>query len=186
MLSRQAVLTSAAVVTLLLVGWTAWRDVNLATPTSSDPRAARSRTQVAATHAAASMGGVSVSASASGNSAMLEFNRDPLLEARIDPFKVVSFLPPAPKVSAAPVPLAPVVPPKPVAPPLPYRYFGRMVDIQGKAITYLTREGELIAIKEQQLLDNVYRIDSIGQQQITLTYLPLNEKAQISVQSAQE
>ncbi|HYD82128.1 MAG TPA: hypothetical protein VEC06_20170 [Paucimonas sp.] len=108
-----------------------------------------------------------------------ELAKEPLVESDVDPFKVVSFLPPPPKVAAPPPP-----PPKPTAPPFPYRYFGRMVGVDGKLVTYLTRNDELIPIREQDVLDNAYRIDSIGDTQIVVTYLPLEEKAIVPAQPA--
>lgn len=106
--------------------------------------------------------------------------RDPLVESATDLFRAVSFLPPPPKSLPAP---PPPPPPKPSAPSFPYAYFGRMVDINGKTVTYLTRGDALIPIQAQQLLDNTYRIDAVTETQIVVTYVPLEEKIVIAVQS---
>ncbi|MFM9437293.1 hypothetical protein ACFDR9_004380 [Janthinobacterium sp. CG_23.3] len=45
----------------------------------------------------------------------------------------------------APPPPLPPAPVKPVAPPFPFLYFGRMVDVNGKLVTYLTRDDVLIS-----------------------------------------
>jgi hypothetical protein len=112
--------------------------------------------------------------------------RDPLLEAATDPFKVVNFVAPVQAAPAAPPPPAPVVQPKPVAPQFPYQYFGRMVDVDGQKLTFLSRDSVLVPIKVGTMLDDVYRIDAVADKQISLTYLPLNEQISISVQSAAE
>jgi hypothetical protein len=111
--------------------------------------------------------------------------RDPLLEAATDPFKVVSFVAPVQAAAVAPPP-APVVQPKPVAPQFPYQYFGRMVDVDGKTLTFLSRDGALVPIKVGTVLDQAYRIDTMTDKQISLTYLPLNEQISIFTQSAAE
>lgn len=115
------------------------------------------------------------SASALGGDA-----RDPLLDAASDPFQPVRVV--AEVKPAAPLP--PPAPPKPVAPPLPYRYFGRMTGTGNQTFVYLQKDDALIPIEVAQVLDGVYRIDKITDAQITLTYLPLNEMAELSIQSA--
>jgi len=111
--------------------------------------------------------------------------RDPLLEARSDPFKGVNFAAPVQAAAVAPA-LVPAVEPKPVAPQFPYRYFGRMVDVHGQTLTFLSKEGSLVPIRTGSVLDEVYRIDTMTDKQISLTYLPLNEQISISMQSAAE
>lgn len=114
--------------------------------------------------------------------------RDPLLEAANDPFKVVSFVAPVQAAPVAPVapPPAPVVQPKPVAPQFPYQYFGRMIDVDGQKLTFLSRDGVLVPIKVGTVLDEMYRVDAVAEKQISLTYLPLNEQISIFTQSAAE
>ena len=63
----------------------------------------------------------------------------------------------------------------PVAPPFPYLFFGRMVDIHGKRLTYLSRDDHVFPIKDGEIVDGAYRVDAIGEREISLTYLPLNE-----------
>lgn len=67
-------------------------------------------------------------------------------------------------------------PPKPTAPPVPYTFFGRMRDVDGNVLIYLTREGELTPVKAGQTLHNTYKVEAISATEIVLTYLPLNEK----------
>ncbi len=110
--------------------------------------------------------------------------RDPIVEAIADPFKPVSFLPPPPKVvEAAPPPPAP--PPKPSAPPFPYRYMGRMLGVDGKLVTYLTRGDVIVPIQLHQMLDGDYRVDVLNDNELVIHYVPLDEKIRISVRSAE-
>lgn len=110
-------------------------------------------------------------------------DRDPIAEASIDPFKVVSFAPKPVKTVAVTLPPSPP-PPKPVAPSFPYKYFGRIVDIDGHVQTYLSSGDTLVAVHEQDVLGQVYRIDTIGRTQIDVTYLPLGEKMMLATPSA--
>ena len=110
-----------------------------------------------------------------------QWERDPWVEVTNDPFKVVSFLPPAPKIVAPPPP----PPPKPVAPSFPYQYFGRMTDMDGKSLTFLTNTRDLISVKEKQTIDNVFEIESISETQLVINYLPLHEKQTIFLQTAE-
>lgn len=177
--SRHKMLGISLLVTVGLTGWTAWRDKEQGKPIAE-----------AMTWQRASEGGLRQasyppsgirSMPASGDAMdSKEWMRDPLVATDADPFKPVSFLPPPPKVIEA----VPTSTPKPVAPPLPYRYFGRMADVEGKVLTYLTRDREMIPIQENQVLDNVYHIDSVTDSQIVMTYIPLDEKSVITIQSA--
>lgn len=168
---RQKNLYLAALATLALCIWTAGRDQNsLVEPTTPT---VSYRTQLIT---AASIENVAPSNSQPGNL----LDRASLPEATTDLFRPVSFQPPAPK--AEPLP-PPPPPPKPTAPAFPYTYFGRMVDINGNTITYLSRDDALIPIHPQQLLDNSYRIEAVTETQIVVTYVPLEEKIVIAVQS---
>lgn len=104
--------------------------------------------------------------------------REPLVVTETDPFKPVNFSPPVPPPLEA-KPAAALPPPKPVLPPLPYRYFGTMTGVDGKPVTYLARDNEIIAVREKQMLDNVYLVEAVGETAIVLNYLPLNEKIEM-------
>lgn len=108
--------------------------------------------------------------------------REPLIETAADPFKVVSFLPPPKPVEAVPVAAPP--PPAPVAPPFPYRYLGRMLSVDGKLLTYLARGDAIVPIQLNQVLDHDYRIDTLNDTELVITYLPLDERVRIPVRSA--
>ena len=167
---RRQALWAAALLTLALCGWTAWREQQGVVGAAERGAARRPAVSPGAS--------VRSSLPASEPGGLLE--RDPLVESATDLFRAVSFLPPPPKSLPAP---PPPPPPKPSAPSFPYAYFGRMVDINGKTVTYLTRGDALIPIQAQQLLDNTYRIDAVTETQIVVTYVPLEEKIVIAVQS---
>ncbi|MCU6498281.1 hypothetical protein LPN04_10800 [Rugamonas sp. A1-17] len=109
--------------------------------------------------------------------------REPLAEAAADPFKVVSFLPPPKPVEAVAVAAPP--PPPPVAPPFPYRYLGRMLSVDGKLLTYLARGDAIVPVQPQQVLDHDYRIDTLNDTELVITYLPLDERVRIPLRSAE-
>ncbi len=110
-----------------------------------------------------------------------DISRDRIADADRDPFRVISFLPPPPKLAVTAPP--PLEPPKPVAPPFPYRYFGRMVNIDGKVLTYLRRDNVIIPIVIGEVFDNAYRVDSITDQQIVVRYVPLDITTSIAARS---
>lgn len=168
---RPRLLWLAALSTLVLCVLTAWRDNSgLVIPVE---RGATPK-QIAAIAPA------SLRAETTKGEQKQLLDRDPLPETTTDLFRLVSFQPPPPK--AEPLP-PPPPPPKPTAPAFPYTYFGRMVDINGNTITYLSRDDALIPIHPQQLLDNSYRIEAVTETQIVVTYVPLEEKIVIAVQS---
>jgi hypothetical protein len=172
-ITRKQSLLSAFLLTLALVGWTMWQE-------KSSPyvivEASSAKKQFAKDQPLSLLPDNGSSLPSDKN----EFERDPIVDAHGDPFKVVSFIPPPPKV----IPLPPPPPPKPTAPPFPYQYFGRMVDIDGKMATYLTRADVLIPIRAQEILDSVYQIEVMSDTQIVINYLPLNEKAVITIPAA--
>lgn len=103
----------------------------------------------------------------------------PLLgELRSELFSSHSWQPPAPKISAAPA--APVAP---SAPPMPYRYAGKLV--QGGEYSVLLSKGDAVfPIREGDTLEGAYRVEAIGETQVTLVYLPLGRKENIPVVSS--
>lgn len=169
---RRQALWAAALLTLALCGWTAWREQHDEVVVSAGHGAARRSPALPA------LTPPTAAPAISEPEGMLE--RDPLVESGTDLFRFVSFLPPPPKPLPPP---PPPPPPKPSPPSFPYAYFGRMVDINGKTVTYLTRGDALIPIQAHQVLDNAYRIDAVTETQIVVTYVPLEEKTVIAVQS---
>jgi len=66
---------------------------------------------------------------------------------------------------------------------MPYRYAGKLV--QGGRQSVLLSKGDMVfPIKEGETLDGAYRVESIGETQVTLTYLPLAREERIAVDSS--
>lgn len=68
----------------------------------------------------------------------------------------------------------------PVAPPLPFTYLGKQ-NRGGKIEVYLARGDEVIVAREQSVIQNTYRVQSISAQSLSLMYLPLQQVQQISI-----
>lgn len=83
--------------------------------------------------------------------------------------------PPPPPVSVAPAPA-------PTAPPLPFTYIGRMVD-EGVVVVFLSGNGRQYTVKAGDVLDNTYRVETIGDNDAVLTYLPLDIKQTLTFKS---
>jgi hypothetical protein len=94
-------------------------------------------------------------------------------------FSSHSWEPPPPKVKPGPPP----PPPKPVAPPLPYTFAGRMLQ-DGTVYVFLARGDRIITAKQGDTIEGVYRVDAISETQVSLTYVPLNEKQTLAVVSS--
>lgn len=104
--------------------------------------------------------------------------RTPLGEPRAELFGPHSWQPPVPRIASAPP--APSVP---SVPPMPYRYAGKLV--QGDRLSVLLSKGDTVfPIQQGETLDGAYRVESIGETQITLIYLPLRHKVSIPVVSS--
>lgn len=83
-----------------------------------------------------------------------------------------------------PVQMAPQPEPPPTAPPLPYRYFGRMTDLEGRTLVFVvTQLRALVLLNEGEILDSVYKVESIQSAQIVFTYLPLGEQQILSTEA---
>jgi hypothetical protein len=66
---------------------------------------------------------------------------------------------------------------------MPYRYAGKLE--QGGRQSVLLAKGDMVfPINEGETLDGAYRVESIGETQITLTYLPLAREERIPVNSS--
>ena len=96
-------------------------------------------------------------------------------ESRGELFSPHSWEPPAPKVAPAP-------PPAPVAPPMPYRFAGKFV--RGDEYSVMLSKGDLVfPIKQGETIDGAYRVESVGEDTVTLLYLPLRQKSTIQFAS---
>ena len=90
-----------------------------------------------------------------------------------DPF----FVAPPPPPPPAPKPRKTATPaPPPQAPPLPFRMIGS-VDEDGRVTVFAERaNGDVVAMRVADIVDNVYRVDRIGEKSMILTYLPLGHQ----------
>ena len=175
--TRRQLLAGSFALTGVLVVWVNAREHKMVEIVSAQPRATHAR----AMHSSASTKDPTEHV-ADASSEL--FGIEPESTAGSDIFKVVTFLPPP---APPPKPINALPPPPalaPVAPPFPYAYFGRVSDASGKISTFLSRADEIVAIQAGEILDHTYRVDTISDNQITITYLPLNEKAVITMQSA--
>jgi len=107
---------------------------------------------------------------------MLHRSGDAKLAKIKDAFQVQSWYVPPPSPSALPA----VPPPPPAPPPLPFTYMGQLLD-NGKLTVFLTRQDQNYAVKPGDTLDGTYRVDSIEQQRVVFTYLPLNQQQSLAI-----
>jgi hypothetical protein len=120
----------------------------------------------------------SQSAAPAGNPGRFELpDRPSLGEPRTDLFGS----PPPPKTSA--VVAAPGPPPAPVAPTNPYKFAGRLVR-DGRAEFFLSKGDSVLSVQQGEMIEGGYRVEAIGEEQITLMYLPLGKKETIPVYSS--
>jgi len=88
-------------------------------------------------------------------------------EVKNDAFAPRSFTP-------APSAEAPARAARPEAPPLPFRYIGKMQDGGKLAVFLANGEESIVASAGQKIGD--YRVDSITEDEVRFTYLPLKTK----------
>jgi hypothetical protein len=82
-----------------------------------------------------------------------------------DPFSAHSWLPPAkPAAAAGP-------PPAPVAPPLPFRFAGQFYRDTGAEV-YLAKGEEIFPVKEGDVLDGQYKIESVTASEVRFLHVP--------------
>ncbi len=109
--------------------------------------------------------------------------RTPLsLESANNPFAASSWLPPPPppvEVPAAP----PVRAAPPTAPPVPFTYLGELDAKAAKPQVFLSSGDRLLIVSPGEVVDGQYRVESISENDVVLTYLPLNQRQVISTQS---
>ncbi len=143
------------------------------------PEAAPQTRQPAAASAAASGNGADslpAAAAASGIAVLdiARLRRPPSVIEGGNPFVLPP--PPAPPAPKPAKVAAPPPPPPPMAPPLPFRMVGS-IDEEGKVTVFAERaNGDVVALRVAEIVDNTYRVDSIDARTMTLTYLPLGQK----------
>lgn len=88
------------------------------------------------------------------------------------------YVPPPPPPPAKPQP-----PPPPTAPPMPFTYLGLYEEAAGK-IVMLVKGGHVFTVSVGDVVENNYRIDSVENGVVEMTYLPLNIKQSINTGSS--
>lgn len=96
---------------------------------------------------------------------------------KADPFSPDAWLPPPPPPQSEPAP-------PPTAPPFPYAYLGR-VDDSGKASVLLGGSSRSVTAQAGDLIDGVWRVDTIAEHSVELVYQPLDQRQTLSAGSPQ-
>ncbi len=116
-----------------------------------------------------------------------QIERDKIEPAIRDPFSMVlpplPPAPPKPKVVVQPPPAPPPVlaVAAPTPPPLNLRFVGRMTAPDGQLLIFATLAEVPITLFVGQSLSNGYKVDSISNQQVQLSYPPLGTTAQLQI-----
>jgi hypothetical protein len=79
-----------------------------------------------------------------------------------------------------PAPSARQDPPPPSAPTLPFVYLGKMI-YDGTTTVFLGSQDRTYTVKEGDVMDGSYRVDSIKGPLLTLTYLPLETQQTLHI-----
>jgi hypothetical protein len=91
-----------------------------------------------------------------------------------DAFATRNWTPPPPPPAPAPPP------PQPTAPPLPFTYIGKALEA-GEWEVYLSQGERTWIVRNLDVIDGSYRVESIKPPLMTLTYLPLNQVQQLNI-----
>ncbi len=110
--------------------------------------------------------------------------RESIGSARGDAFAARSWAPATPP-AAAPRAAARVKPPRPVPPPMPYRVAGQVAQGAGAQVVLATGD-TILAVREGELLEGGYRVESIGPDSVTLLYVPLGVREKLPLDSTLE
>jgi hypothetical protein len=86
---------------------------------------------------------------------------------------------------APPPPVVQAPPAAPSAPPLPFTYIGKMQEGEtGPVTVHLVQGEQSYSVKQGDVIDKTYRVESIDAAQIVLTYLPLAIKQTLTFGSS--
>jgi hypothetical protein len=86
-----------------------------------------------------------------------------------------------------PPPPAPTVrpPPPPSAPAMPFRFIGMLEQKSDRPTAFLAKGEALLVVRVGDVIDSMYRIESLSPAQVVVTYLPLNQRQTLSVAGGQ-
>ena len=71
-------------------------------------------------------------------------------------------------------------PPAPTPPPLPFKYIGKVIE-GNKIQVFLADSDEYYVVKLGGHIENQYRVDTMDDETITLTYLPLDARQTLTI-----
>lgn len=74
----------------------------------------------------------------------------------------------------------PPPPPPPQAPPLPFTFMGKLVDVD-QVTVFLTNGSQNWVVRRGDTIDGVYRVEAIGDQRMTFTYLALQIPQELTI-----
>jgi hypothetical protein len=101
-------------------------------------------------------------------------------QATHDPFTASSWLPPPPP---PPPPAPPPPPPAPVAPPLPFTFVGAEDVGTAKARVFLNSGDRLLIVTPGEVIEGRYRLESLTPNSLVFTYLPLQQKQTLIIET---
>jgi hypothetical protein len=131
-----------------------------------------------AASASAAQGAAASTAAAAAHAKLLSLRVPLSVASAHDPFTASSWLPPPPPVEA---PAAPVRPPPPTAPPVPFKYVGQMDAKAARPQVFLSNGDQLLIVSQGDVIDNQYRVESVSESDVVLTYLPLHERQVVAI-----
>ncbi|TKC89492.1 hypothetical protein FAZ69_11215 [Trinickia terrae] len=99
------------------------------------------------------------------------------VEAANDPFTASSWLPPPPVEPPPPEKRAA----PPAAPPVPFAYVGELDAKAEKPQVFLSNGDQLLIVSPGDVIDSQYRVESVSESDVVLTYLPLNQMQVVSI-----
>ncbi|MGF6758150.1 hypothetical protein [Paraburkholderia sp. GAS42] len=148
-------------------------------PHTASQAATRASTHAAAQAPAPASHSTAASATPATPRARLMSLRAPLsIESANNPFAASSWLPPPPVV----VPVVPEVrAAAPVAPLVPFTYLGELDSKAAKPQVFLSNGDRLLIVSPGEVVDDQYRVESVSESDVVLTYLPLNQTQTVSI-----
>lgn len=115
------------------------------------------------------------------NDGQLESAVRPKAGEVVDLFKSRTWYIPPPPVEEPKGPPPP--PPVPTAPPLPFAFMGQVIEDQQVQVV-LTRSNRVVTVREGEMIDRNYRLESFHDGILTFVYLPLDIKQTLVIGEA--
>ncbi|RQR48999.1 hypothetical protein DIE21_20775 [Burkholderia sp. Bp9140] len=132
---------------------------------------APARARIAAASHAAAPAPASHEAAATPREKLAALRAPVSVDAAHDPFTASSWLPPPPVVPPPPE----TRPAPPTAPPVPFVYLGQQDAKSAKPHVFLGNGDQLLIVSPGDVIDSQYRVESVSESNVVLTYLPLNQ-----------